>query len=65
MYKDKTVMNGRIYDAGCTLTSLAVLGLQNFCAWFLLHSEAFLSHELDDLDLNIEITLLSSQMIIV
>jgi hypothetical protein len=57
------VMSDRVYDASCTLTSLAVLGLQNFSAWFLLHSEAFLSHELVDLDLNIEITLLSSQMI--
>jgi hypothetical protein len=30
---------------------------------FFFHSEAFLNHELDDLDLNTEITLLSSQMI--
>jgi hypothetical protein len=32
MDKDVKVMSDRVYDASCTLTSLAVLGLQNFSA---------------------------------
>jgi hypothetical protein len=61
--RDKEIVNYRGYDASCTLTSLPVLELQNFTARFLLQSEAFLSHELDDLNLNTEITSLYSQMI--
>jgi hypothetical protein len=34
---------------------LAVLALQNLTACFLLHSKDFLSREVDDLDLNMEV----------
>jgi hypothetical protein len=63
MDKDKEIMDYCVYDDSSALTLLPVLELWNFSAWFLLESEDFLSHEMDCLDLNSEITLMSLQMI--